>query len=1053
MSKDSSPKPSFFQTHPKTRMTILIGLGVLKWTFVLGMVCLFLGAGAGFGYVSALVKDDPVRSSEYILEKMNDNDLTGFVYFNDGTPVGQLRSDEDRRMIGTGELPETVRNAVVAIEDYRFYDHTGIDIKGTFRAVSQKLTNADVQTGGSTITQQLARRVFLSLDRSDNRKAKEIFLSLRLERLMSKEQILLAYLNKIPFGNGSNGTNLSGIKAAAKGIFNVDDLNQLNVAQAAYLAGLPQQPSSYSAFTSKGKFDKAGFDKANNRKELVLKRMFETGKLAQSQYEEALKFDVQATLAPPSEKAYDTYPYLMLEAERKASEIMLNINTPNLKTGTKAEQEKYAEALRESREQLLRSGYHIYTTIDKVIYEQMHVISENAKNFTPDDKVKGIEQIAGMMMDNKTGAILGMIEGRNFFVEQLNLATQMKRQPGSTMKPVAAYAPAIEKGVIQPATIIDDVPLILKDGVKKFHLPENWDNDFHGLVTARTALNWSYNIPAIKIFLNEVGIDSAWDYAKRLGISTITKDDYNAQTGVIGGLSEGVSVEEMTNAYTALANKGIFNDAYMISKITDADGNVVYEHQLKPTTVFSEETSYLMTDMMRTVITAGTATDIMKDYKYFKTNPVVGKTGSTQNDGDAWFVGYTPDITVGVWAGYDTQKNALQKTGCSTTSELGCGTQRAKKIFSKVMNAAVENKPELFVTKDFARPATIVDMTVSGYSGKLPNEETIKAGKLNKDIFNKKFVPTEEDNVLVRQKYVAYDGKVFLPKPETPADMVQEKLVVRRQKSIASIISEIEGILPQLPEDSRHDIVHYYPLDFANDSASVEDPRNDDGQKPNAPSGIALHRMGDGGYEIVFQPVSNPDIVGYRLYRSADSTGFQRLSGRVALIGQEARLTDKPASQGLVGYYVTAVDVVGKESPPSRVVYTDGNSGDIVPIDNLGIPNGNGPTGGTNGSGTGTATPAPAQGNKGVPASPRSLTLKPTSAGLEISWAANAANEAVKRYDIYYSDKESGTYQKLQSSNTNKVNYYAILYDGWYRVTATNNNGESPPSKAVQYKK
>lgn len=1050
----SSPKQSFSQKNPKTYKTILFILGVVKWTFVLGIISMFLVGGIGFGYVSSLVKDDPVRTTDFILEKMNENDLTGFVYFNDGTQVGQLRSDEDRRIIGTGELPDTVRNAVIAIEDYRFYEHSGIDFKGTFRAVTQKLTNADVQTGGSTITQQLARRVFLSLDKSDNRKAKEIFLSLRLERLMSKEQILLAYLNKIPFGNGSNGTNLSGIKAAAKGIFNVDDLNQLNVAQAAYLAGLPQSPSTYSAFTSKGKFDKTGFDKANTRKELVLKRMLETGYLTQSQYEEALKFDVQASLAPTSEKAYDTYPYLMLEAERQASEILLTLNNPNVKKGTtKTEQDAYNEAAKESREQLLRSGYRIYTTIDKTIYDQMHVISEEPKNFTPDDPTKGVEQIAGIMIDNKTGAILGMIEGRNFFIEQMNLATQMKRQPGSTMKPIAAYAPALEKGAIQPATVIDDVPIVLKDWVKKWHLPENWDNDFHGLVTARTALNWSYNIPAIKLFLNQVGIDTAWDYAKRMGINSITKEDYNAQTGVIGGLSEGVSVEEMTNAYTTLANKGVFNDAFMISKITDADGKVVYEHQQKPTTVFSEETAYLMTDMMRTVITAGTGTDIMKDYKYFKTNPVVGKTGSTQNDGDAWFVGYTPDITVGVWAGYDTPKLTLKKTGCNTTTELGCGTQRAKKIFSKVMNATVENKPELFVTKQFERPANIVDMTVSGYSGKLPNEETVKAGKLNTDIFNKKWVPTEEDNVLVHQKFVAYDGKVYLPKPETPADMVQEKLVVRREKSISSIISEIEGILPQLPEENRPDISHYYPLDYQNDSASVVDPRSDDGQRPAAPGGVALHRLGDGSFEIVFSPAANPDLVGYRLYRTSDSNGFQRLNGKVALIGQEARIVDKPPTQGLVGYYVTAVDVVGKESPPSRVVYSDGNSGDIVPIDSMGIPTGNG-SGASGGNGAGgTPTPPPGQSAKGAPSAPRSLALKPTNAGLEISWAANAASEGVKRYDIYYSDKENGKYTKLQSSTTTKVNYYAIVYDGWYRVTATNNNGESAPSKAVQYKK
>jgi penicillin-binding protein len=457
--------------------------------------------------------------------------------------------------------------------------------------------------------------------------------------------------------------------------------------------------------------------------------------------------------------------------------------------------------------------------------------------------------------------------------------------------------------------------------------------------------------------------------------------------------------------------------------------------------------------MMRTVITSGTATDIMRDFKYYKQFPAVGKTGSTQNDGDAWFMGYTPDITVGVWAGYDMQKDSLKKTGCSITVEPGCGTHRAKKIWSKVMNATVENKPELFVTPTFTKPATIVEMTVSGYSGKLPNDRTISTGKLNKDIFNKKFVPTEEDNVLINQKFVSFDGGVYLPKPETPADMVRENVVIRRPKPISQIIKEIEAALPQMPEENRKDISHFYPTDYEDDAAYMIDPRVDDGAKPNAPTGTALRRNADGTNEIVFQPATNPDIVGYRLYRSTDRSGFQRVPGSVVLIGQEARLVDKQATQWLVGYYVTSVDVAGKESSPSRVVYSDGNTADIVPIDNIGMPNGSGTSTGSGTTGAPTPNPSGQTGNKPVPAAPRNLTLKPTAAGLEIAWTANSASDSVNRYDIYYSNKEAGPYEKLQSSNTNKVNYYAILYDGWYRVSASNSNGESLPSKAVQYKK
>ena len=545
--------------RPWVRTTLKVTGITLKWAIICVFLAGLLGGSAAFGYVSALVKKDPIRSEEAIRQQMQENAITGFAYFNDDAVIGQLRTEEDRRLAQLDDIPQKLLDAVLSIEDKDFYNHRGIDFRGLYRAVTQKLLNEDVQTGGSTITQQLARRVFLTLDRDDGRKARELLLALRMERIMSKDEILLAYLNKIPYGNGATGYNLYGIKAAAKGLFNIDDLDKLNIAQAAYLAGLPQSPSQYSAFTSKPTFDEEGYKKAVIRQQLVLKRMMEENKITNDQYQDALKFDLKASMPAAAQKAYTTYPYLMIETEQEAAEILLKLQHPEL--DPKTNQTAYNDALKNIHTQLLRGGYQIYTTIDKTIYDSMHEISSNEKNFAPTDEKKGgIEQVGAIMIDSKTGAIKGMIEGRDFFDEQLNHATQAYRQPGSTMKPIAAYIPALEKGVLQPASIVDDIPIILKDGVKGFHLPENWDHKFHGLMTARRALNQSYNIPAIDMFLNKVGITQAWDFAKKLGITSLTKEDNTAQTGVIGGLSRGTSVKELTGAYASISNKGVYNE-------------------------------------------------------------------------------------------------------------------------------------------------------------------------------------------------------------------------------------------------------------------------------------------------------------------------------------------------------------------------------------------------------------------------------------------------------------------------------------------------------------
>lgn len=881
---------------------------VVKWVFILGILGLLFAGGAVAGYVTSIVKDDPVRSEEMIQQQVSQNAITGFAYFRDGQPIGQLRTEEDRRLIEFNDIPQLVIDAVLAIEDNNFYEHVGIDFSSTLRAVKQKLLNESVQTGGSTLTQQLARRVFLNLDRTEDRKVKEILLSLRLERFLSKQEILTAYLNKVPFGNGSNGYNVYGIKAAAKGIFGLDDLDKLNVAQAAYLAGLPQLPSKYSAFNGIGEFNETAFGRAMERQKLVLRRMLEENKITTSQYNEALQFDIQASLAPHTKKAYATFPYLMLETERKAAEILLSLNEDkNVTESTEGAEGSTASGndtvlLEEARQQLMTGGYRVYTTIDKKVYSAMHSISEDSDNFTKDSDTRGKEQTAGMLIDNKTGAILGMIEGRDFNIEQMNYATQMIRQPGSTMKPIAAYLPALDSGLIQPASILDDAPIILKDGTKGFHIPKNANNRYQGLVTARYALNKSLNLPALKLFNDKVGIEESWAFTKKLGITTIQDDDYHAQTGVIGGLRYGVSVEELTNAYSSIGNNGAFNDAYMIEKIVDSQGKIIYQHKVKPEQVFSEQTAYLMTDMLRTVITEGTASTVKSTYKHFKEVPIVGKTGSTQNYGDVWFMGYTPDVTLGMWVGYKEQINTLQ----GDTQK-----RQAQTLWAKVMNAVIDKQPDLFVTKEFAQPEGIVKKTVSAYSGKLPTDLT---DKFTSDLFNVKYVPTDSDDGISKAKYITYSGVNYLPLEGTPDDFLKEKIVVKREKPIQDLIKELQAAFEGMKE---HESLQYYlPADAKTDFPTEVDPRVDDGTAPSPPGNISVS-YSTGKAVISFAASGSPDVVGYRLYRSLNGGAFQKQ----AVISAGESTVFKPGTPQNVNatFYVTAVDVAGHETASGSV--------------------------------------------------------------------------------------------------------------------------------------
>jgi penicillin-binding protein len=905
-----------------------------------------------------------------------------------------------------------------------------VSFQSTLRGALQDFTNQPVVTGGSTLTQQLIKNTILSPEVSHARKAREIFNALRIERMFSKDQILEAYMNEIYLGKNANGSNIYGVQAAAKGIFN-KDVKELNLPEASYIAGLIQNPGAYSPFSNEG------YRRGKERQKMVLDRMLENGYITQAQYDEALRADLKAHLAKPSRQAYSEVPFLMMEIEERAARVLVDQDlAAKGKDKDSIGRTEYRQLVEEKRREILLHGYKIHTTINKNIHKIMQDIAADPKNFGKNatytirrsngktERIENaLEEVGATLIHNKTGAILGMIGGRDFNVEQTNHTT-VPRQPGSAMKPLAAYAPAFELGLLQPATPIDDAPMLLADGEKGSHLPLNWDNKFHGVMSTREALRMSWNIPAIKTYM-KVGIPTALEYVKKMGVTTLVDDDNYAATGVIGGLTYGLTVEEITNAYATFANNGSFVDAYLIEKIEDSEGKVVYQHQGQPVQVYSEQTAYLITDLMRTVVNSGTGTHIRRFVP--RSVDVAGKTGTTNNSNDLWFVGYTPELSMGVWIGYDEPYPLPDRDKYVPMA-----------VWGKVIKQIVEKFPELSPPNaTFRKPDGIVTATVDSKSGLLPSELSKEAGHLITDVFNRQFVPTKTDDAHQKARVVVINEERYLAKEGTPDDFVTEGIFFR---SPEPVLLTKEQILEKNKKAGTH------PLDWEQRLPDKEDPRTEVEGPPAAPRDVTATRSGS-QVTVSWKSAGEADLLGYRLYRADVNNGFVH----IATIKDPGVLThtDAGARSGEYGYYVTAVDITGKESQPSAIATVGASTGtwqlpDVPnpgetpdqPDDSTEQPsNPNGPP-----TDQPTAT---------VPTAPKGLEIRKAPGGLKLTWKGNPANEQVIAYNVYYRPDPSNGYLLLDTVGGTSFTHKTKETSGWYYVTAVNSYGESPHSNNV----
>lgn len=564
-------------------------------------LCLVVFAGLGFGYIFAAYQSLPAVGNNMRPA------VSSQVFDSHGRLITTLHSDQNRLPIDINKVPQNLQNAFIAAEDNRFYEHIGIDPIGIFRAIFANLTHRGIAQGGSTITQQLAKNAFLSQEQTLKRKIQEAMLALEIEHKYSKKEILEMYMNQIYFGQGAYG-----IQTAAKTYFN-KDVNELSLTQCAMLAGLPKSPNYYSPFNN--------LNEAKKRKNVVLDQMVKYGYVSAAEAEDAKNQDLGLSKSHQTKETDEYASFIDYVSQQVAK--------------------KYGD------DALYKEGLKIYTTMD---VDKQHA-AVRAMRHLPDNYTdeNGLTQpqAAIVSIDPKTGHILAMVGGRG--QDSFNRASMAVRQPGSAFKPFV-YLTALQHDMT-PDTTMTDQPVTYGGWS-----PKNAGGSYSGTMTLSDALAHSVNTIAVQL-ADEVGTKKIIANAKKMGITTLDAKDDNLAMA-LGGLTKGVTPLEMASAYGTFANKGVHVKPTAIVKILDRNGNVLedestLEKEETKTRVMSEREAYEMTTMLEGVINHGTGTAAALG------RPAAGKTGTTDDNKDAWFVGYTPDVVTAVWIGDDTGSHSL----------------------------------------------------------------------------------------------------------------------------------------------------------------------------------------------------------------------------------------------------------------------------------------------------------------------------------------------------------------------------------------------------------
>lgn len=651
-------------------------------------------------------------------ESAFDQSTTSKIYDMNDSVVSMKYKNQNRTTITYSQISPDFITAILATEDADFYEHNGFSIKGIIRSTLTNLFTSGRPHGASTITQQLARGVLLTNEDTTSvsyvRKIREILLAMQIEDRLTKEEIFTNYVNTISFGHGAYG-----VEAASVTYFN-KSAKDLTMVEAALIAGLPQAPSNYDPFKNP--------EKALARRNIVIDRLVAVDYITKEKAEELKKIPITLVEGIPNqavneEKQLANYQYYIDYVTSIADKIITEKNLESIYNG----------------------GYRIYTTLDTNVQSAMETVYNDDSLFP--QGMNGVDPESAMtIIDPTTGAIRGLVGGRSYTVEMgFNRAVSAKRSPGSTFKPIVAYGPAFEKGILSPSMIVKDTPEPkLLDGTGNVYEFNNYSGNFVGNVNVRTAIKNSINTVAVRV-LNDITPRYGFEFAKRLGITNLSDNEKDNLALALGGLQNGVTTLEMARAFGVFANQGVLVESNSIRRIEDSYGNIIFESKPVSTQAISPEVAYLVNNVLLDVVNSGTGTNA-KLYK----RQVAGKTGTTdlvvngtnmkEGNGDLWFVGYTPQLSGAVWIGYD------KNSSTSYLQKAKYGSGKAAYIWHQVMAIALQGKPYL----TFNQPAGIVEMQIDPATG-LPTTNT--TGK--SDLFIKGLLPTQPSSTLS----IASEGK------------------------------------------------------------------------------------------------------------------------------------------------------------------------------------------------------------------------------------------------------------------------------------------------------